>query len=61
LGTIAWSAVATFVILQLVRLAVPLRAEARHESVGLDVTQHGEEAYSQGDEAILIVPEGADR
>jgi Amt family ammonium transporter len=60
-GTIAWSALATFVILQIVRLAVPLRAEARDESVGLDVTQHGEEAYSQGDEAILIVPEGADR
>ena len=61
LGTIAWSAIATFVILQLVRLAVPLRAIARDESVGLDVTQHGEEAYSQGDTAILISPEGADR
>ncbi len=61
LGTIAWSAIATFAILQLVRLAIPLRADPRDENVGLDVTQHGEEAYSQGDEAILIVPEGADR
>ncbi len=61
LGTIGWSAGATFVILRLVALALPLRADPRDESVGLDVSQHGEEAYSQGDTAILIVPEGADR
>jgi hypothetical protein len=29
----------------------------REEGTGLDVAQHGEEAYVQGDGAILISPE----
>ena len=32
---------------------MPLRADAREEGLGLDVTQHGEEAYSRGEGAIL--------
>ena len=34
---------------------MPLRADATDESAGLDVTQHGEEAYvqSSGSSAIL--------
>jgi hypothetical protein len=38
------------VLLKLVGLAIPLRAESADETTGLDVTQHGEEAYihSQG-------------
>jgi Amt family ammonium transporter len=47
----------TFVLLSLIRLAAPLRVSDRSESLGLDVTQHGEEAYTSGEGAILISPE----
>jgi Amt family ammonium transporter len=36
---------------------VPLRAEATDEGLGMDVTQHGEEAYTEGEGAILVLPE----
>ena len=36
---------------------MPLRVSEREEGTGLDVAQHGEEAYVQGDGAILISPE----
>ena len=35
----------SFVLLKLISVAMPLRATADDESTGLDVTQHGEEAY----------------
>lgn len=41
----AYSAVATFFILKLVMLLVPLRVTEREEALGLDVTQHAEAAY----------------
>ena len=37
-----------------------LRATAREEGLGLDVTQHGEEAYGSGEGAILVLPEGGE-
>jgi Amt family ammonium transporter len=48
---------ATFVILKLLGLVMPLRVSAREESLGLDVVEHGEEAYASGDGAILLTPE----
>ena len=54
-ATILFSAAGTFVILKLVGLAVPLRVAARDEGLGLDVTQHGEEAYARGEGAILVL------
>ena len=36
---------------------LPLRVEAGDEGLGLDVTQHGEEAYTRGEGAILVLPE----
>jgi Amt family ammonium transporter len=54
-ATFAFSALGTFVLLKLVGLAAPLRATAREEGLGLDVTQHGEEAYTQGEGAILVL------
>jgi Amt family ammonium transporter len=41
-ATIAWSGVATFVLLRLIELIVPLRVSKQSEIEGLDVTQHGE-------------------
>ncbi|MFA5910166.1 MAG: ammonium transporter [Vicinamibacterales bacterium] len=55
-AVLAYSGVATFVILKLIALVMPLRAEGRVEGIGLDVTDHGEEAYTGGDGAILITP-----
>ena len=45
LAVIVYSGVLTFVLLKLIGLFVPLRAEADDETVGLDISQHGEEAY----------------
>jgi Amt family ammonium transporter len=53
---IAFSAVMTFVIAKLVGLVVPLRADEKLESQGLDVPQHGEEGYSDGEGALLLPP-----
>lgn len=59
LAVIGYSAVVSFVLLKLVALFVPLRAEAVDEGVGLDVSQHGEEAYTTGHGAILISPDAS--
>ena len=56
LAVLAYSAVGTFVILKVLGLAMPLRISGRVEGVGLDVTEHGEEAYTGGDGAILVSP-----
>jgi ammonium transporter, Amt family len=53
-ATILYSAVGTFVILKVVALVAPLRASEKEEGIGMDVTQHGEEAYSRGEGAILV-------
>jgi Amt family ammonium transporter len=44
-AAIVYSGVASFVLLKLISLVIPLRATASDEATGLDVTQHGEEAY----------------
>jgi Amt family ammonium transporter len=57
LVTPIYAFVATFVLLKLIGLAMPLRASEREEGVGMDVVQHGEEAYVTGEGAILITAE----
>ena len=42
---IVYSGVMTFVLLKLIGLVLPLRATVNEEGTGLDITQHGEEAY----------------
>ena len=46
LAAIAYSGVMSFVLLKVVGAVLPLRADAGEENAGLDLTQHGEEAYS---------------
>jgi len=58
-ATIIYSAIATFVIIKVIGFAFNLRASAKEEGIGLDVTQHGEEAYSRGEGAILVTPDGS--
>jgi Amt family ammonium transporter len=55
--TLGYSTTATFVLLKLIDLVVPLRAATRAEGVGMDITQHGEEAYSDGEGAVLVFRE----
>jgi Amt family ammonium transporter len=57
LATILYSVIGTFVILKAIALVSPLRASQKEEGVGMDVTQHGEEAYSRGEGAILVHPD----
>ena len=47
----------TFVLLKLVGLVMPLRVSRRQESLGLDTQEHGEEAYSSAEGAILVTTE----
>jgi Amt family ammonium transporter len=49
----------TFVILKLLGLVTALRAAPRTEGLGMDVSQHGEEAYSSGEGSILVMPDAA--
>ena len=52
--------VATFVLLKVIGLVMPLRATEREEALGMDVVYHGEEAYPTGEGAILVTPEAGD-
>jgi Amt family ammonium transporter len=54
LATIAYSCITTFVLAKLVGLVSPVRASAKDEGTGLDLTQHGEEAYTDWEGAVLI-------
>ena len=54
LATIAYSMAATFVLLKVIALVSPVRASPRDEGMGLDLTQHGEEAYTDWEGAVLI-------
>lgn len=56
LATALYSAVGTFVLLKVIGLVMPLRAGISGEGRGLDVTEHGEEAYTDGEGAILVLP-----
>ena len=56
-SSIVYAALGTFVILKLLGLVTVLRAAPRAEGLGMDVTQHGEEAYSNGEGSILVMPE----
>jgi ammonium transporter, Amt family len=48
---------ATFALLKLMGAFMPLRTSELDEAIGMDVTQHGEEAYASGEGAILVTPE----
>jgi Amt family ammonium transporter len=45
LAAIVYSGAMSFMLLKLIGMVIPLRADASDESTGLDITQHGEEAY----------------
>ena len=57
-AAIVYSGVLSFVLLKLIGFITSLRTSERDESIGLDVMQHGEEAYVTGEGAILVDPDG---
>ena len=56
-AAILYSALATFALLKVLGLVMALRAAPKAEGTGLDVTQHGEEAYASGEGSILVISE----
>jgi Amt family ammonium transporter len=52
---------ATFILLKVIGALMPLRADEREEAIGMDVLEHGEEAYATGEGAILVMPDGEGR
>jgi Amt family ammonium transporter len=53
----AYAFTATFVLLRAIGLVMPLRATQHEEALGMDIVQHGEEAYATGEGAILVSTE----
>ena len=47
----------TALLLRGIALVTPLRHSAREESLGMDIIEHGEEAYASGEGAILVTTE----
>src|SRR5262249_21043326 len=50
----AYAFAGTYVLLRLIGLVTSLRVDVRSEALGLDIAQHGEEAYVLGDGAVLV-------
>jgi len=50
----AYAFTATFVLLRVIAAFTPLRASEHQQALGMDVVQHGEEAYASGEGAILV-------
>ncbi len=59
LGVMLYSGLVSFGLLKLVGLFSALRSDGRHEGLGLDVIEHGEQAYTSGEGAILVIPDAA--
>jgi Amt family ammonium transporter len=57
LAAIAYTAAVTIGIVKVAGLVATLRAAEHDEGLGLDVSQHGEEAYGREEGAILILSE----
>ena len=47
-AALVYSGIMSFILLKVIALVMPLRADAESESVGMDVSEHGEEAYVHG-------------
>ena len=53
----AYAFCATYVLLRIVGALMPLRTSEHEEALGMDIVQHGEEAYASGEGAILVSTE----
>jgi len=57
----AYAFVMTFILLKVIGAVMPLRATDKEEAMGMDINQHGEEAYVTGEGAILLLPDDHDK
>ena len=58
-ATIVYSGVVSFILLKVIGTVIPLRASADDEAVGLDISNHGEEAYVHGEASSqMLSPAG---
>ena len=46
IAVVVWTVVATFIILQIIKLVIGLRVDEQQETEGLDITQHEETGYN---------------
>jgi Amt family ammonium transporter len=53
-AAIVYSGVASFILLKIIGMIIPLRPTPEQEMTGLDITQHGEEAYLHADTRVLM-------
>jgi Amt family ammonium transporter len=58
-ATIVYTVVVTWVLFIVIDAVAHARAKSRDEATGLDVSQHGEEGYTDGEGAILVLPSDA--
>jgi Amt family ammonium transporter len=61
LATIAFTMTVTAAVLKALALVSALRATAAEQGQGLDISQHGEEAYTSGDGALMMLSEALPR
>jgi Amt family ammonium transporter len=54
LAAIVYSGVASFVLLKLIGLVIPLTASASEQVEGIDISAHGEEAYMHASGAAMV-------
>ena len=52
-ATIVYSGIMSFILLKLIGVIVPLKATLQDEEVGLDLSNHGEEAYVHGETVTM--------
>jgi len=57
-ATPIYAFVVTYVLLKVLGALMPIRATDAEQSLGMDATQHNEEAYASGEGAILVLPDG---
>jgi Amt family ammonium transporter len=59
LTSLVYAGLMTFLILKTMALVTSLRAVRATEGLGMDISEHGEEAYTNGEGSILVIPESA--
>jgi Amt family ammonium transporter len=60
-AVLLYSGVMTFLILKAIGLVMPIRVGAKQERLGIDIVNHGEEAYSSGEGALLLLDDEVPR
>ncbi|HTS86950.1 MAG TPA: ammonium transporter [Gemmatimonadales bacterium] len=58
-ASLVYAGAVTYLLLKVLGMIVPLRSALREEGLGMDVAQHGEEAYTSGEGSILVLSESS--